>query len=164
VELLRRRLDQIGMPKQKVNRFGRVADFNALEAKDVPSFTQRCESIIQARRAFSPPIQAMIDLAHLHGAKFYLVEMPMSPRHLQTFYSLPVWTETRAYLQSLADQENVTYIAASEWVPNGANFEDTVHLNEQGARSFSTRLATVMSRFASVSATNAVATASAARF
>ena len=164
VELFRRQLDRIGMPKEKVNRFGRVADFNALEAKDVPSFTRRCEAIVHARGAFSPPIQAMIELAHQHGAKFYLVEMPMSPRHRQTFYSLPVWTETRAYLQSLAEQENVTYIAASDWVPNGANFEDTVHLNDQGARSFSTRLATVMSRFASVSATNSIATASTAKF
>jgi len=164
VELFRRQMDQIGMPKQKVNRFGRVADFGALEASDVPSFTRRCEAIVRARKTFSPPVQAMIDLAHQHGAKFYLVEMPMSPRHLQTFYSLPVWAETRAYLQSLAEQEHVTYIAASDWVPNGTNFEDTVHLNEEGARSFSTRLATVMSRFATVSATNTIATASVRRF
>src|SRR5215469_8922859 len=164
VELFRRQLDQIGMPKQKVNRFGRVADFGALEASDVPSFTRRCEAIVRARKTFSPPVQAMIDLAHQHGAKFYLVEMPMSPRHLQTFYSIPVWAETRAYLQSLAEQEHVTYIAASDWVPNGTNFEDTVHLNEEGARSFSTRLATVMSRFATVSATNTIATASVRRF
>jgi len=164
VELFRRQLDQIGMPKQKVNRFGRVADFNVLEASDVPSFTRRCEVILRGRETFSPPIQAMIDLTHQHGAKFYLVEMPMSPRHLQTFYSIPVWAETRAYLQSLAKQERVTYIAASDWVPNSANFEDTVHLNEEGARSFSTRLATVMSRFATASAPNNVRTASAGRF
>jgi hypothetical protein len=164
VELFRRHLDQVGMPKEKMNRFGRVADFNSLEASDVPSFTRRCEGIVHAKRTFSPPIQAMIELAHEHGAKFYLVEMPMSPRHLQTFYSLPVWTETRTYLQSLAEREHVTYIAASDWVPNGTNFEDTVHLNEQGARSFSARLATVMSRFATVSASNSIATASTARF
>ena len=164
VERFRRRLDQVGMPPQKVNRFGRVADFNGLEAKDVPSFTQRCEAIVRARKTFSPPVQAMIDLAREHGAKFYLVEMPMSPRHRQTFYSLPVWAETRAYLQSLAEREHVTYIAASDWVPNGANFEDTVHLNEQGARAFSARLGTVMSRYVSGSITNAIATAAATRF
>lgn len=164
VELFRRHLDQIGMPKEKVNRFGRVGDFNALEAKDVPSFTRRCDAIVSGRKTFSPPVQAMIDLAHKHGAKFYLVEMPMSPRHLQTFYSLPVWAETRTYLQALAQQEHIAYIAASDWVPNGANFEDTVHLNEQGARSFSAKLATVMSHIATVSVTNNLATASAARF
>jgi hypothetical protein len=151
VERLRRQLDQIGMPKQKLNRFGRVADFNALEAKDVPSFVQRCDAIVRSRESFSAPIQAMIDLAHQNGAKFYFVEMPMSPRHRQTFYALPVWTETRAYLQSLAQQQHATYIVASDWVQDGTNFEDTVHLNEQGARAFSARLATVMSRLASSS-------------
>lgn len=144
VELFRRQLDQIGMPKQKVNRFGRVGDFNALEARDVPSFVQRCDAIIHSRKSLSAPIQAMIDLAHQHGAKFYFVEMPMSPRHLHTFYSLPVWAEMRSYLQSLASQNDVTYIAASDWVREGTDFEDTVHLNEQGARAFSTRLAAVL--------------------
>ncbi len=146
VELLRRQLDEIGMPKQKVNRFGRVGDFNALEAKDVPSFVQRCDAIVQARKGFSPPIQAMIDLAHEHGAKFIFVEMPMSPRHRETFYSLPVWTEMRAHLQTLAREQQATYITACDWVKDGANFEDTVHLNEQGARAFSAQLGMALSR------------------
>jgi hypothetical protein len=73
VELFRRNIDEIGMPKQKVNRFGRVTDFNALEASDVPSFTQRCETIVRGQKGFSAPIQAMIDLAHEHGAKFVFV-------------------------------------------------------------------------------------------
>jgi hypothetical protein len=73
----------------------------------------------------------------------------MSPRHLQTFYSLPVWSQMRAYLQSLASRQHVTYIAASDWVRDGTNFEDTVHLNEQGARTFSARLAMVMHQLAS---------------
>lgn len=146
VELLRRQLDEIGMPKQKVNRFGRVGDFDALEAKDVPSFVQRCGAIVKVRKGFSPPIQAMIDLAHEHGAKFFFVEMPMSPRHRETFYSLPVWTEMRAHLQKLAQAQQATYITASDWVRDGANFEDTVHLNEQGARSFSAQLGMALSR------------------
>jgi hypothetical protein len=146
VELFRRQLDQIGMPKQKVNRFGRVGDFNALESKDVPSFVQRCDTILQGKKGFSAPVQAMIDLAHKHGAEFFLVEMPMSPRHLETFYSLPVWNEMRAHLQSLARAQRVSYVTASDWVTDGTNFEDTVHLNENGARSFSARLGTTLSQ------------------
>jgi hypothetical protein len=146
VELLRRRFEDVGMPAQKVNRFGRVGDFNALEAKDVPSFTRRCEAIVQGQKGFSGPIQAMIDLAHEHGAKFFFVEMPMSPRHRETFYSLPVWREMRAHLQTLARDQNASYVAASDWVPDGTDFEDTVHLNEQGARSFSARLAAALSQ------------------
>jgi hypothetical protein len=158
VELLRRRLNQIGMPPQKVNRFGRVADFSALEAKDVPSFVQRCDAIVRARQSLSAPIQAMIDLAHQRGAKFYFVEMPMSPRHLETFYSLPVWTQMRAHLQWLAMQQNVTYITAADWVPNGTDFEDAVHLNEQGARAFSARLATTLSELNTPGGNEQVAT------
>jgi len=149
VELFRRQLDEIGMPKQKVNRFGRVGDFNALEAKDVPSFVQRCDAIVEARKGFSAPLQAMIDLAHEHGAKFFLVEMPMSPKHLQTFYSLPVWAEMRSHLQSLAREQQVSYVTASDWVTEATNFEDTVHLNESGARFFSARLGTTLSRMSS---------------
>jgi hypothetical protein len=159
VELFRRKLEDIGMPKQKVNRFGRVGDFNALEAKDVPSFVARCDAVVHARQGFSRPIQAMIDLAHEHGAKFYFVEMPMSPRHLETFYSLPVWAEMRSHLQALAREQDVTYVTASDWVTNGENFEDTVHLNEQGARVFSTRLGATLSQMTFDKPNNFVASA-----
>jgi hypothetical protein len=149
VELFRRQLDQIGMPKQKINRFGRVADFNALEPRDVPDFTRRCEDIVRGRKGFSPAVQAIVDLAREHGAKVFFVEMPMSPRHRETFYSLPVWAEMRAHLQALATEQGAAYITASDWVQDGTNFEDTVHLNEQGARSFSAQLAATMSRIVS---------------
>jgi hypothetical protein len=160
VELMRRQLDDIGLPKQKVNRFGRAADFNALEAKDAPDFTRRCDAIVRGDEGFSAPIQAMIDLAHQHGARFFFVEMPMSPRHLETFYSLPVWTKMRAHLQSLARQQQVTYITASDWVTDGGDFEDTVHLNERGARFFSARLGTALSQM-SFEKTNQLVAASA---
>lgn len=159
VELFRRQFDEIGMPKQKVNRFGRVADFNALEAKDVPSFTRRCDAIIHGREGFCAPIQAMIKLAHQHGAKVYFVEMPMSPRHRETFYSLPVWSEMRTHLQKLSAEQQVTYITASDWVPQGKDFEDTVHLNEQGARSFSARLAGTLAQMSSAPTNKMIAIA-----
>lgn len=146
VELFRRQIDEIGMPKHQVNRFGRAGDFNALEAKDVPDFTHRCEAIVQEQKGFSTPVQAIIDLAHQHGAEVFFVEMPMSPHHRETFYSLPVWTEMRARLQTLASKQRVTYITASDWVPDGKDFEDAVHLNEQGARYFSARLASTLSQ------------------
>ncbi|HXS67768.1 MAG TPA: SGNH/GDSL hydrolase family protein [Candidatus Polarisedimenticolia bacterium] len=159
VELFRRGFDEIGMPKQKVNRFGRVEDFNALEAKDVPSFMRRVGNIVDGHVGFSAPIQAIIDLAHQHGAKVFFVEMPMSPRHRETFYSLPVWTEMRAHLQLLASKQDVTYIAASDWVPQATDFEDTVHLNEQGARCFSARLGATLSQINSAETNRFVAAA-----
>jgi hypothetical protein len=85
--------------------------------------------------------------------------MPMSPKHRATFYSLPVWAETRSHLQALAREQNLTYITASDWVKNGENFEDTVHLNEQGARLFSTRLGMTLSKMDVGKAQNLVASA-----
>ena len=158
VELFRRRLDEIGMPRQAVNRFGRAGDFNSLEAKDVPSFIQRCDAIIQTRKGFSAPIQAMINLAHEHGTEFFFVEMPMSPRHLETFYSQPVWPKMRAHLQSLAREQEVAYVTASDWVKDGANFEDTLHLNQAGARCFSSRLGLTLSEINSENKSQLIAT------
>src|SRR5262249_45425567 len=146
VELFRRQIDEVGMPKHAVNRFGRVADFGALEANDVPSFKQRCEAVLHSHQQFSPPVQAIINLARQHGIKVFFVEMPMSPRHRDTFYSLSVWTEMRAHLQSLAAEQDAVYIAASGWIPEDSSFEDTVHLNERGARAFSAELASTMSQ------------------
>jgi len=132
VELLRRSIEDIGMPKRPTNRFGRVEDFAALEAKDVPSFVARCNTIVQQQRGFSPAILAMLHLAHEHGIQVLLVEMPLPSRHRQLFYSTPIWNEMRAYLQALAMQEEASYIPASDWVSDD-KFEDVTHLNEAGA-------------------------------
>jgi hypothetical protein len=158
VELFRRQMDEVGMPPKKTNRFGRVADFNALEAADVPSFTQRCGTIVKSDQGFSAPMQAILKLAQEHGVKVFLVEMPMSAKHRETFYSLPVWAETREHLQKLASEHQAIYVAASDWVKDSGDFEDTVHLNEQGARFFSAQLAAEMSRMVSGNSNN-VATA-----
>ena len=90
-------------------------------------------------------------LARAHGVKVILVEVPMPPRHRQTFYTLPAWHQMRPYLQSLARDREAVYVTASDWVPDDACFEDAVHLNEQGTRLFSTRLASVLSRSSEIS-------------
>jgi hypothetical protein len=38
------------------------------------------------------------------------------------------------------------YISASEWVEDDQAFEDATHLNEQGAKQFSAKLADTLSR------------------
>lgn len=141
VELLRRRLAEIGMPHQTVNRFGRVADFANLESKDVPSFVQRCQAIVQSHREFSPPVREILRLAHEHGITMILVEMPMPAQHRKLFYSLPAWQELREHLQTLAAREHAFYLPASDWVNDDNKFEDAVHLNEKGAVLFSDALA-----------------------
>lgn len=141
IERLRRRLEDVGMPRHAVNRYGRVEDFAALEAKDVPAFNARCEGVLRAQPGFSAPIRQMVELCRRHGIQLVLVEMPMPSHHRDAFYALPAWKNVRLHLQTLARQNEAAYICAADWVTDDANFEDATHLNERGARLFSARLA-----------------------
>ena len=145
VERLRRRLEEIGMPKRKTNRFGRVDDFAALEDKDSAGFDKRCQAILRQQAGFSAPVRELIRLARQHGAQVLLVEMPMPSRHRLLFYSSPAWAEVRGYIASEARKEQATYLSASDWVPDDKDFQDTTHLTEEGARLFSVRLAAAIS-------------------
>jgi hypothetical protein len=148
VELLRRAIEDVGMPKQQTTRYGRVKDFAALEAADLPSFNRRCQSILSEHSGFSLPIREIIQLTQQHGITIIFLEMPMPSRHRNIFYSSPAWSEMRAYLQTLARENHAVYLSASDWVQDDQNFEDATHLNEQGARKFSVKLAEILSRTA----------------
>lgn len=146
VELLRRGIEDIGMPKQQTTRYGRVKDFAALEAADLPSFNQRCDAILSQRGGFSPAIRKIIELAQEHRITLIFLEMPMPSRHRNIFYTSPAWGEMRAYLQSLAKENRAIYLTASDWIKDDRSFEDTTHLNEQGAKQFSAKLAKTLSQ------------------
>jgi hypothetical protein len=146
VELLRRGIEDIGMPKQQITRYGRVKDFAALEAADLPSFNHRCGSILSQRVGFSPAIRKIIELAQDHGITLVFLEMPMPSRHRNVFYSSSKWSEMRAYLQSVAKENHALYLTASDWIKDDQAFEDATHLNEQGAKQFSAKLAKTLSQ------------------
>ena len=146
VELLRRRLDEVGMPPRKINRFGRVDDFKTLESDDTASFTRRCESVMAGKSGFSPPIREIVRLGRAHGAIVVFVEMPVPTRHRRVFYGAPVWPQMRDYVQSLAWEEGAVFLSACDWVKDDSYFEDSMHLNEAGAKLFSWRLAVTLSR------------------
>lgn len=146
VELLRRSIEEIGMPKQQTTRYGRVQDFAALEAADLPSFNRRCDAILSKGTGFSPAIGKIIELAQQHGITLIFLEMPMPLRHRDIFYSSPSWTQMRAYLQTLAGQNHAVYLSASDWIADDKSFEDATHLNEEGAKEFSAKLAETLSR------------------
>jgi hypothetical protein len=149
VELLRRYCEEIGMPRQRVNRFGRVDDFAALESKDAASFIERCDSVVNENRGFSRAVRQIIELAQARGARVILVEMPMPSRHRKTFYSTAAWLRLRSHLQELASEDKAIYLPASDWVTDDLKFEDATHLNEEGARSFSAQLASAVFRLCS---------------
>jgi len=146
VELLRRGIEDIGMPKQQTTRYGRAKDFAALEAADLPSFNQRCDAILSQRAGFSPAIRKIIELAEEHRITLIFLEMPMPSRHRNIFYASPAWSQMRAYLQSLAKENDAIYVTASDWINDDQAFEDATHLNEQGAKQFSAKLGVTLSQ------------------
>jgi hypothetical protein len=141
VERWRRQLEAIGLPAKEANRFGRVDDFGPRSAAEIASFERRCRAITDGRIGFSTPVRQIVELAHAHQVRVLFVEMPMPRPHWESFYSLPVWPRLRNHLQHLAAEAGVTYLNASAWVADDAQFADALHLNPAGARVFSARLA-----------------------
>ncbi len=150
VEMFRRWLGGLGLPPQKTDRFGRIADFTALEAKDTQSFNRRCQAVLDRHAGFSAPIRAIIRLAQAHGARVILLEMPLPSRHRKLFYASPDWLRLRAYLQTLARQDQADYLSASDW-DKDSDFDDATHLSEAGAKVFSRELAPAIARIRSTS-------------
>ncbi len=132
------------MPRHKFNRFGRVADFAALEPSDLAAFNRRCSEIVAKQQKFSAPIEEIFRLAQAHNIKVVLLEMPMPSRHRNTFYSSAAWKELRTYIQNQAAQQHAAYIPASDWIQDDSSFEDATHLSPAGAKVFSARLASVL--------------------
>ena len=145
VELLRRTLGEIGLPKQKTNRYGRVQDFAALEPKDAASFQERCQRTVRDGTDFSPPVRDIIRNAQQHGATVILLEMPLPSRHRQVFYSSAAWQEMKSRLKSRAAEYHAVYLSASDWIVDDKNFEDATHLDENGAQIFSRKLGAALS-------------------
>jgi hypothetical protein len=141
VELLRRWLGELGLPKAKTNRFGRVADFNAFEAANAAGFAEQCAWAASHDQAFDAPIEAILRRPREHGASVFLVEMPMPTRHREKFYSTAAWQQYRAHLQRLASEVGAIYVPAADWVEDAGHFDDFLHLNPQGAQIFSAQLA-----------------------
>ncbi len=148
VEVLRRKIEEIGLPKRKTNRFGRVEDFSVSPA-EISDFNRRCAEVVSVKQTFSRPIREIIRLARSHGARVIFVEMPMPSAHRNLFYSSPAWAAMRAHLETLAEKSEVVYLDASNWVLDDACFEDAEHLNKAGAKLFSEQLGIVIAAMSS---------------
>jgi hypothetical protein len=138
VELLRRGLGQQGMPVQASNQFGRAADFTLLEARNREEFEQHCATA--SRAELNAPVAEIIREAQQQGIKVVFVVMPLPPRHLAAFYDSGGWSTYQRHIRRLLAAQNVTYLDASRWIPDRANFGDALHLTPAGAAGFSRRL------------------------
>lgn len=116
VEKLRRIMEEMGMPHQETNQFGRKADLNRLESADSDEFARRCRSVMQSEDFISPAVQELFKEAEASGTRVTVVEMPMSPLHLRRFYDQPVWNEFRTQNKRAVQRAGASYIDASRWM------------------------------------------------
>jgi hypothetical protein len=69
--------------------------------------------------------------------------MPL--KHRETFYASASWTRLQERLKEMAARHGSDLLMASDWIMDDLKFEDATHLNEEGARDFSIRLAGAIS-------------------
>jgi len=138
VERLRRAISQQGMPEQRTNQFGRVANFTLLEANSQDEFVKHCERASQEQ--LNSPVLEMIREAQERQLRVVFVLMPLPPRHVQTFYDTRAWEVYQRHLHELLAKRPVAVVDASRWFPDGEKFGDALHLNQEGSKEFSRRL------------------------
>lgn len=139
VELLRRSLGQQGMPAESRNQFGRAADFTLLEAKNRAQFEKECLAASQA--SLNMPVAEIIRESRERGIRVVFILMPLPPNHVREFYDAPAWSVYQQHIRQLLAQQNVNFVDASRWIPDGDGFGDALHLSQKGAEQFSRRLA-----------------------
>jgi hypothetical protein len=141
VEKLRRRFAEIGLPRQRTNRFGTADDFRLLEPSDATEFRRICRDAVEGRKRLIPPVADMLSDLRERGIRLIIVEMPMTSSHRRKFYDYPEWTLLRRHIESQVRVGGGGYLVASDWIGD-EGFDDHLHLNAQGAVQFSRRLAT----------------------
>jgi hypothetical protein len=141
VEKMRRAMQEVGMPRQETNQFGRRADFDLLEATSPEEFAERCRTVMRSGDFISPALWELFKEAEAHGSRVTVVEMPAHTFHLKQFYSQTLWEEFRRRNRAAVERAGASYLNASQWVPDADDFQDHLHLAPSGAARFSRLLA-----------------------
>jgi hypothetical protein len=141
VELLRRALGQAGLPRERMNQFGRIADFARMAAPDPVKAERDCTAAMEQNAPLVPAIRALLALARERHSQVVVVEMPLATRYRLIYYETPVWRKYRDYLREKLAADGATYLVASDWVADESDFSDGLHLTPDGAKIFSARLA-----------------------
>jgi hypothetical protein len=140
VELLRRTMESMGMPRAATNTMGRVDDFAALEAASSRVFIEKADAFLQHPDHFNSSYESIFRQARQGGVHAVIVMMPMSPYHRQVFYSQPAWHEYVQALSALARQRGIDFLDASDWAQAEQDFADHLHMSSRGIQSFSVHL------------------------
>jgi hypothetical protein len=139
VERTRRKLAAFGATPQAAGRFGRAADFSALEG-DPDLFRRYCADVVARRTPLLPAVRDLFDAVRSAGAALIVIEAPMPASHRRRFYDTSEWYAYRAYLESEIERYGGRFVDASGWMADD-QFEDVVHVKPQAAAAFSARLA-----------------------
>jgi hypothetical protein len=142
VEILRRAIGQQGMPAERSNRMGRVADFSLLESDNAADFRLHCEASMNQPLAAS--VSELLRQAHELDLTIAVVEMPMRAGHRRLFYDTPCWSQYTAHVRNLLEPFKVNYVDASDWIKDDALFADSLHLSAPGAAQLSQRLGSLL--------------------
>jgi len=139
VENQRRRMEQMGMPPH-IDKGALVSDFHELGYPEKIQFVRDCESAVQNPSGFTPAIESLFRLTAENHSKVFVVDMPMQTNHRDFYYSSDAWRRYRSYLKAKLSERGIVFIDATDWALD-SDFLDDIHLNDQGAKTFSARLA-----------------------
>jgi len=145
VELVRRSMAAMGMPRVATNNMGRVDDFKAIESASPETFDAEANAFLEQPDHFNPSYDSIFSTAARAKMNIVVVIMPMSPYHRAIFYSRPSWKGYIAALDQLADRRGIRVIDASGWLPAEGNFKDHLHMNSEALHEFSLRLGSELS-------------------
>ncbi len=140
VERARRILAAIGLPPVAESRFGRVADFKAIEPLAPSLFEAELDTAVREQRPLNFPTHEILRVCGARSVKLHLIAMPVPGGHRSKFYSTAAWAAYREHVSSLVRASGGGFIDASDWL-NDEHFEDPLHATVTGARIFSARLA-----------------------
>jgi hypothetical protein len=140
VELMRRRMEEIGMPHQATNSMGRAGDFSALEARSPQRFDAEAEEFLRDPSRFNSSYERIFSQATQAHMRVILILMPMSPSHRSIYYTRSSWISYFTKLKELARQRGFAVIDASNWLPEEDRFVDRLHMSPLGFHEFSFRI------------------------
>ena len=133
VETLRQSLRAWGMPPQPP------------PPEDLSELAGRLETLVRERRELSPAVREIFRLARERDLQVIVVEMPSG--HPASFHDGPAASALREQSRAQVEAAGGRYLDASDWILDRALFrEDGSHLNPEGARQLSERLARELAR------------------
>lgn len=133
VETLRQALRAWGMPPRPP------------PPENLTELAGRLETVVRERRELSPAVREIFRLARERDVQVLVVEMPSG--HPATFHDGPAASALRDYSRAQVEAAGGRYLDASDWILDRALYrEDAAHMNPEGARVFSERLARELAR------------------